>query len=39
MYIKFDFEKFERSRVITSQTLGGLDVLDVLVHLLNKSSI
>lgn len=28
MYTKFDFEKFERSRVITTQTLDGLDVLD-----------
>jgi hypothetical protein len=29
MYTKFDFEKFERSRVITTQTLDGLDALDV----------
>lgn len=25
MYTKFDFEKFERSRVIVSKTLGALD--------------
>lgn len=30
MYTKFDFEKFERSRVIASKTLATLDVLDVL---------
>lgn len=29
MYIKFDFEKFERSRALTSQTLAGLDDLDI----------
>lgn len=28
MYTKFDFEKFERSRVIASKTLATLDVLD-----------
>lgn len=28
MYTKFDFEKFERSKALTSQTLVGLDALD-----------
>ena len=28
MYTKFDFKKFERSRVIASKTLATLDVLD-----------
>lgn len=27
MYTKFDFEKFKRSRIIVSKTLGALDAL------------